>query len=105
MKYFRHVEEIEWAIEVALEFEKPVASTVCISPSADAAGVPPGECAVRMTRAGADIVHSEHVRTAEDRRVFRSDRVAEKIRELIADGTLPLLERLAARYVQWRQQR
>lgn len=39
-------------------------------------------------RAGVDIVHAEHVRTAEDRRVFRSDRVAEKLRELIADGTL-----------------
>jgi len=39
-------------------------------------------------RAGSEIVHAEHVRTAEERRVFRSDRIAEKIRELIADGTL-----------------
>ncbi len=37
---------------------------------------------------GADTVTQEHVRTAEDRRVFRSDRIAEKIRELVADGTL-----------------
>lgn len=39
-------------------------------------------------RSDTDIVHAEHVRTAQARRVFRSDRVAEKIRELIADGTL-----------------
>ncbi len=39
-------------------------------------------------RGGAKTVTLEHVRTAEERRVFRSDRVAEKIRELIADGTL-----------------
>jgi predicted ATP-dependent protease len=39
-------------------------------------------------RDGAETVTLEHVRTAEERRVFRSDRVAEKIRELIADGTL-----------------
>lgn len=39
-------------------------------------------------RSHADIVYPEHVRTAQARRVFRSDRVAEKIRELIADGTL-----------------
>ena len=39
-------------------------------------------------RSQADIVNAEHVRKAEDSRVFRSDRIAEKIRELIADGTL-----------------
>ncbi|MBI1314877.1 AAA family ATPase [bacterium] len=39
-------------------------------------------------RAGVDAVTAEHVRTAEERRVFRSNRVAEKIRELIVDGTL-----------------
>lgn len=39
-------------------------------------------------RADAKMVHAEHVRLAEERRVFRSDRIAEKIRELIADGTL-----------------
>jgi ATP-dependent Lon protease len=39
-------------------------------------------------KSGAATVTQEHVRTAEDRRVFRSDRIAEKIRELVADGTL-----------------
>jgi ATP-dependent Lon protease len=39
-------------------------------------------------RAGALRVTDEHVRTANEQRVFRSNLVAEKIRELIANGTL-----------------
>ena len=59
-QYFACIEEMEWAIEAAKEFgEKlgiPVAATMCIGPEADLKGVPTGECAVRMARAGADIV-------------------------------------------------
>ena len=47
---------MEWAIEVALEFGLPVAATMCIGPVGDEAGVSVGECAVRMARAGAQIV-------------------------------------------------
>ena len=47
---------MEWAVEVALEFGLPVAATMCIGPGGDEGGVSPGECAVRMARAGADLV-------------------------------------------------
>ena len=56
MQYFRHVEEIEWAIELALEYGKPVAATMCPDPAGDAGGVPLQECAVRMARAGAHLI-------------------------------------------------
>merc|ERR1739848_213922 len=55
-EYFRNVVEIEWAVEVALEFNLPVAATMCMGPSGDENGVSVGECAIRMARAGADIV-------------------------------------------------
>ena len=51
---------MEWAIEAAKELgEKlgiPVAATMCIGPEADNKGIPTGTCAVRMCRAGADVV-------------------------------------------------
>ena len=56
LKYFRNVEEIEWAIELALEYGKPVAATMCMGPKGDAAGVPVADCAVRMAKAGANLV-------------------------------------------------
>lgn len=55
-KYFEHVEEAEWAIETAKEFGLPVACTLCIGPEGDMHDVPTGECAVRLVKAGADIV-------------------------------------------------
>lgn len=55
-EYFEHVEEITWAIEVCKESDKPVAATMCIGPLGDMHGVSAGECAVRMAKAGADIV-------------------------------------------------
>lgn len=56
LEYFRNVEEMEWVIECIKKYGKPVAATLCIGPSGDAAGVSPGECAVRMHRAGADLI-------------------------------------------------
>ena len=70
---------MEWAIELALSYNKPVAATMCIGPGGDGnVGVPsvtchvsrvtchaschvyqntsPGECAVRMARAGARLL-------------------------------------------------
>ena len=47
---------MEWAIELALKYGKPVAATMCIGPTGDGHGVSPGECAIRMARAGAPII-------------------------------------------------
>ena len=56
LQYFHNIEEMEWAIELALSYGKPVAATMCMGPTEDGAGVSPGECAVRMARAGAPII-------------------------------------------------
>ncbi len=61
IKYFRNIEEMEWAIELALEFGKPVASTMCMGPKGDASGISVGECGVRMARAGANLVRLRFV--------------------------------------------
>lgn len=55
-EYFEHVEEIEWAIEVAKETGLPVAGNMCIGPEGDLHGTSCAECAVRMAKAGADII-------------------------------------------------
>ncbi|TRY65178.1 hypothetical protein DNTS_009418 [Danionella cerebrum] len=55
-EYFEHVEEAEWAVQVLKGTGKPVAATMCIGPEGDMHGVAPGECAVRLVKAGADIV-------------------------------------------------
>ncbi|XP_019614477.1 PREDICTED: betaine--homocysteine S-methyltransferase 1-like [Branchiostoma belcheri] len=57
-EFFGYVEEAEWAIEVlkARGKGKPVACTLRIGPLGDDSDVPPGECAVRMAKAGADVV-------------------------------------------------
>jgi len=56
LEYFRNVEEIVWAIECLKTFNLPVFASLCIGPRGDSARVDPGECAVRMARAGADVV-------------------------------------------------
>uniref|UniRef100_A0A6I8NPA9 Betaine--homocysteine S-methyltransferase n=1 Tax=Ornithorhynchus anatinus TaxID=9258 RepID=A0A6I8NPA9_ORNAN len=55
-EYFEHVEEAVWAVEALKESGKPVAATMCIGPEGDLHGIPPGECAVRLVKAGASIV-------------------------------------------------
>ncbi|KAJ6669818.1 hypothetical protein lerEdw1_000367 [Lerista edwardsae] len=55
-EYFEHVEEAAWAVETLKESGKPVAATLCIGPEGDMHGITPGECAVRLVRAGASIV-------------------------------------------------
>uniref|UniRef100_A0A5F9CPN4 Betaine--homocysteine S-methyltransferase n=1 Tax=Oryctolagus cuniculus TaxID=9986 RepID=A0A5F9CPN4_RABIT len=55
-EYFEHVEEAVWAVETLKTSGKPVAATMCIGPEGDLHGVPPGECAVRLVKAGASIV-------------------------------------------------
>ncbi|KAM4615857.1 betaine--homocysteine S-methyltransferase 1-like [Polymixia lowei] len=56
VEFFQHLEEAVWAVEVMKTSGKPVGATLCISPQGDMNGVPPGECAVRLVTAGADIV-------------------------------------------------
>ncbi|XP_071520061.1 betaine--homocysteine S-methyltransferase 1-like [Panulirus ornatus] len=55
-EYFEHVEEIEWAIEVCLKSGLPVVASMCIGPEGDLHGIPAGECAVKMAKAGAHVV-------------------------------------------------
>ncbi|XP_078345626.1 betaine--homocysteine S-methyltransferase 1-like isoform X2 [Oculina patagonica] len=55
-EFFANVEEAEWVVEVMKSTGKPTAVTMCIGPQGDLANVSPGECAVRLARAGADIV-------------------------------------------------
>ncbi|XP_068190568.1 betaine--homocysteine S-methyltransferase 1-like [Antennarius striatus] len=55
-EYFEHVEEAEWAVNVLKTSKKPVAATLCIGPEGDMNGVSTGDCAVRLVKAGADIV-------------------------------------------------
>lgn len=55
-EYFEHVEEAEWAVQVLKASGKPVAACMCIGPDGDMHGVSTGECAVRLVKAGAQIV-------------------------------------------------
>ncbi|KAJ8286968.1 hypothetical protein GJAV_G00045450 [Gymnothorax javanicus] len=55
-EYFEHVEEAEWAVHILKATGKPVAATLCIGPDGDLNGVAPGDCAVRLVKAGAQIV-------------------------------------------------
>ncbi|XP_077377446.1 betaine--homocysteine S-methyltransferase 1-like [Festucalex cinctus] len=56
VEYFEHVEEAVWAVEVLKTSGKPVGATMCMGPEGDPHGVLPGECAVRLVKAGAQIV-------------------------------------------------
>lgn len=56
IEYFFYIQEMEWAIELCRKYNKPIAATMAIGPKGDRSGVSAGECAVRMAKAGADIV-------------------------------------------------
>ncbi|CAH6787528.1 Bhmt2 [Phodopus roborovskii] len=55
-EYFEHLEEAVWAVEVLREVGKPVAVTMCIGPEGDMHDVAPGQCAVKLAQAGANII-------------------------------------------------
>ncbi|XP_033640100.1 betaine--homocysteine S-methyltransferase 1-like isoform X1 [Asterias rubens] len=55
-EFFGTVEEAEWAIEVMKTLDIPVVCSMRVPPSGDEDGILPQECAVRMARAGADVV-------------------------------------------------
>lgn len=46
------MEEAEWAVQVLKTTKKPVAATLCIGPEGDLNGVSPGDCAVKLVKAG-----------------------------------------------------
>merc|ERR1712029_266799 len=56
-EYFRNIEEMEWALELVKKTtDKPCGATMCVGPNGDVDGVSLGECAVRMAKAGADLI-------------------------------------------------
>ncbi|XP_022246003.1 betaine--homocysteine S-methyltransferase 1-like [Limulus polyphemus] len=55
-EYFEHVEEIIWAIEVCKKTKLPVVASMCIGPEGDLNQISCGECAVKMVKAGADVI-------------------------------------------------
>jgi len=55
-EYFAYTEEAEIAVEVMKEAHVPVAISMRMGPSGDHGDVTPGECALRLARAGADII-------------------------------------------------
>ncbi|CAB3986855.1 betaine--homocysteine S-methyltransferase 1 [Paramuricea clavata] len=55
-EYFHSSEEAGWAVEVLKETGKPVLASLCITSQGDFKGVPTDECAVRLVKAGADVI-------------------------------------------------
>ncbi|XP_064603301.1 betaine--homocysteine S-methyltransferase 1-like [Liolophura sinensis] len=55
-EFIGHIREAELAIEVMKTYNLPVACTLKIGPTGDWNDISVGDCAVRMARAGADIV-------------------------------------------------
>ncbi|XP_069819134.1 betaine--homocysteine S-methyltransferase 1 [Dendropsophus ebraccatus] len=83
-EYFEHVEEAVWAVEVLKESGKPVAATLCIGPEGDLNGVSPGECAVRLAKAGASVVgvncHFDPMTCVETVRLMKEGLAAAKVK-------------------------
>ncbi|XP_076332406.1 betaine--homocysteine S-methyltransferase 1-like isoform X1 [Tachypleus tridentatus] len=55
-EYFENIEEIIWAIEVCKETKLSVVANMCIGPEGEVNHISCGECAVKMVKAGADVV-------------------------------------------------
>lgn len=55
-EYYEHVQEMEWAIEVAKQYDMPVAAFMCINKHGDMHGTSAAECAKAMAGAGANLV-------------------------------------------------
>lgn len=55
LQYFEHVEEAEWAVQVLKTSGLPVAASLCIGPDGDLNKVSPGDCAVKLIKAGKHI--------------------------------------------------
>ncbi|CAK8696229.1 unnamed protein product [Clavelina lepadiformis] len=55
-EFFAHVEEIEMCIDVMKKAGKPIAASMRIGPMGDFNGISVEDCALRMAKAGADVV-------------------------------------------------
>lgn len=55
-EFFTHTEEAEWAIEAMKSYGIPVACTMRMGVAGDEMGVSPSQSAVRLAKAGADVV-------------------------------------------------
>lgn len=65
-EYFEHIEELEWAIQACKEVvaeevkegldRKAICASMCIGPEGDLHNVSTEDCAIRMARAGANVV-------------------------------------------------
>ncbi len=65
-EYFEHIEEMEWAIQACKDVvveevkaglpRKAICASMCIGPEGDLHDVSAGECAIRMAKAGANVV-------------------------------------------------
>jgi len=55
-EFFAYIEDIEDCIDVCKSANKPIGATMCIGPLGDYSGVSVEECAIRMAKAGADII-------------------------------------------------
>ena len=58
VEYFHNIEEMEWAIELALSYDKPVAATMCMGPCGD--GKVGSLSERRGRRRDFDGIYSEH---------------------------------------------
>ena len=56
LEFFRHVTELEWAVEVCLESGLPIGAMLCMGPDGEEGGASVEHCAVRVARAGAHLV-------------------------------------------------
>ena len=87
LQYFEHVEEAVWAVEVLKATGKPVAACLCIGPQGDMHGISPGECAVRLVKAGGYspfILQSiTRLGPSEDHSVFQRNKILTGSYELI----------------------
>lgn len=84
-EYFEHIEEMEWAIHACKELiaeeikeglpKKAICASMCIGPDGDLHDVSAGDCAVRMARAGANVVgvncHFDPITTLETMQIMK----------------------------------
>jgi len=55
-EYYEHIEEMQWATEVCVEYGYDTAANMCIGPEGDLHGNSAGDCALKMYESGAKII-------------------------------------------------
>ena len=56
LEFFRHVTELEWAVEACLNSGLPIGAMLCMGPDGEEGGASVEQCAVRVAKAGAHLV-------------------------------------------------